>query len=668
MLRLFLLILPLGILAQSSDLEIDSIAFNVDLSDLVITGQYSPTHYKNVIHKVDVIDKQMIKGRGALTLEKALSISPAIRIYEDPILGTSIKMRGIGASNVAILIDGVPVIGRQNGAIDLSQIAMQNVKRIEIVEGPLSNIYGSNAAAGVINIITEKTQLKKFRLGSQHQIESVGIKNHQATMGYKWGKLALNVNGRYFKYDQFPSDSLRILVDGSPKFPFNPKVQRSFGSQLRYDFKDDHNLVVKYDQNLEDVSEYGIVRRVQFNPYANDQFYRTLRRDITTIYKHKVNKKFFVDLTSAYNFYDRSRNEKRYYFESDSFDPLLQTTDSTFFRTFFSRLNTSYLINEKFSLMSGGTYSHESGGGDRIVSRLSQDTSKASFQELAIFSEAKYQIVERFQIALSGRWTYHSVYNNRFTPSLQGKLKISEKWSLKGGYAQGYRSPSLKELYLEFIDINHNIVGNPSLQPEVSHDFQSTLSFDSDKAWEASLNAYYTSITNRINLTQTETLKFTYDNIDKYTVLGFQPSVAFKLGTLKVESSASYAFWSTNITDASLPRFGKVFDMNSTFSYTFAEVDLGVLLNHRYVGSEPIYVLSEGSTIVSTVEPYSMMDLSFNRSFFKKRMDIVCGVRNMLDIRTLNVSNGVSSGAHSSAGASAISQGRSFFVQLGIDL
>jgi len=147
---------PLVVTAQSHTTEafLDSIERSVVLEEYVHTAEYKPTHVKKALHSIEVLKTESLNRRGVTNLEEALSIIPSVRYDYDPILGTQLRLRGISAANVAILVDGVPVIGRLDGAINISQIPLINVKQIEIIEGPLSTIYGNNAAGGVINIIT----------------------------------------------------------------------------------------------------------------------------------------------------------------------------------------------------------------------------------------------------------------------------------------------------------------------------------------------------------------------------------------------------------------------------------------------------------------------------------------------------------------------------------
>ena len=97
-----------------------------------------------------------MQERGVNNLAEALSNETSIRLTVDPSTGTSIELQGMGGENIKYLIDGVPVVGRVRGDIDLEQINMENVDHIEIVKGPMSVQYGTSAIAGVVNIITKQ--------------------------------------------------------------------------------------------------------------------------------------------------------------------------------------------------------------------------------------------------------------------------------------------------------------------------------------------------------------------------------------------------------------------------------------------------------------------------------------------------------------------------------
>jgi outer membrane receptor for ferrienterochelin and colicins len=145
-----------------------------ELGEVVVTAQYRPTNVENSVFKMRVITAQKIQAMGAQNLRDVLANELNIRISQDNILGSGINMQGISGQNVKILVDGVPVVGRLNGNIDVSQLVMDNVERIEVIEGPLSVVYGTDALAGTINIITKKSQLRKFSFNAGSYNESNG--------------------------------------------------------------------------------------------------------------------------------------------------------------------------------------------------------------------------------------------------------------------------------------------------------------------------------------------------------------------------------------------------------------------------------------------------------------------------------------------------------------
>lgn len=648
----------------------DSIVYSIDLDEFVVTGQYEPTHYKKAIHKVEIINKIDLEKRGAVTLEDALQISPAIRLYQDPVLGTSIRMRGVNSSNVAVLMDGVPVIGRLNGALDLSQISMQNVERVEIVEGALSNIYGSNAAGGVINLISKTKQQKQWQFQVQSQIESIGQQNVAANVGYKKGKLGVGIHGRYYNYNQYPVDSLRlvetiVLADSTSfsqeTYPFNPKKQIGFGAFVTYNFGKNFLAKANYNYNQEDIIDYGIAKRLQFNPYANDQYFNTIRSDVSLNLKKNWSK-LYLDYTTAFNQFDRVLTDKRYYLESDSFDTALETTDTTHFNSFFNKFLASYKWNNNWTTVVGLNYSVDQAFGDRIINREEEDSLTVSFFEIAPFADVKFTGIENLDISASGRITYHSVYKSNFTPSILMRYSVNEKLNFRASYANGYRSPSMKELYLEFIDINHNIIGKNDLKPETSNDLQFTVDYQWQKDWQTSINLYRTQIKNRIELIEYETLKFQYDNISEYEVYGIQPAVKFKLAGVNIKSSASIGYWSTNINADDSPDYGQVFDLGNSASYTFNKPNLIVSFNHRHNGKQPNYNLVDDEVVVRTLEAYDLLDTSISKSFFKNKFNTVIGIKNILNVTDIAITGKSDGNRHDLYGQNSVSTGRNYFL------
>ena len=151
---------------------------SVHLDPVVVTGNAQPTTLRQSVYQVRVIDRLRIEQRAATSVLSVLTTELGVRWAQDNATGTAdIQLMGMSGRNVKILLDGVPLPDRGDTRESLLQIDPNQLERIEIVEGPLSVMYGTDALAGVINLITKK-------------IPKVG----GSTPAYKKKRLAENIN------------------------------------------------------------------------------------------------------------------------------------------------------------------------------------------------------------------------------------------------------------------------------------------------------------------------------------------------------------------------------------------------------------------------------------------------------------------------------------------
>lgn len=670
-------IFPIYCLAQSGPTKefLDSIEKHYTLDEYVHTAEYKPTHIRKALHSIEILKAETLHKRGVTHLEEALLLLPTVRYDYDPILGTQLRLRGISSANVAILIDGVPVIGRLDGAIDISQIPLNNVKQIEVIEGPLSTIYGNNAAGGVINIITSNSQKKQFNLSGSSQLESIGAQNHLLNVGFQTKKWYADLRGRLFKYDKYPVDSLRLtekysLPDGTvntrSKYPWNPKTQMSGGGTLKYHLDSENSLMVKYDVSREDLVDYGPVKRPQFKPYAFDDRFGTIRKDLAFTYDGHLFDKVYIEMTSAYNTFGRQVDNKKFEFENGQYDETQTVSDTTLFRSFFNRLNLSMRVSPHLEIIGGINYTHDAGKGGRIKVE-NPDSDEATLSEWAYYADVRYAFFKGFNISYSGRFVDQSVYGNNYTSGIKAKVDLGKDVTLRASFAQGYRSPDLKELYIEFIDVNHNITGNPNLRPEKSNDIQLTAQYEPCQWINVKLNAYRTEIKDKISLFQYETLKYNYSNVDKYDVSGAQLDLSGTWKALNWTLAGSIGFWNTVVDSGNIPHDGRVVDCSATVNYMIPKIKIGTSFNYRYAGSQPLYSVEFGEVSVSSVSSAAFMDVSVNRYFWKDRIQLVVGCKNILDTTYTTITGGDSNGGHRVAGYQFINQGRNFFARVGVN-
>ena len=146
------------------------------LDAVVVTGQFGPQSVRNSVYQIRTISNEQIRLRGATNVQTVLNTELGMRFSNDLTLGTTdVQLMGMSGQNVKILLDGVPMIDRGSTRESLGQIDINIIDRIEIVEGPMSVTYGSDALAGVINIITKKGEEKaNLTLTARVQEETTG--------------------------------------------------------------------------------------------------------------------------------------------------------------------------------------------------------------------------------------------------------------------------------------------------------------------------------------------------------------------------------------------------------------------------------------------------------------------------------------------------------------
>ena len=142
----------------------EKISVSKNLAEVVVTGQLKEITADKSVYDIKVVDKKKLNSGIYSNLGSLLDKTLNINLAQDNVLGSSISINGISGRNVKILVDDVPVIGRLAGNIDLSQLNLLNIERVEIVKGPMSTIYGSDALAGTINIVTKKEFSNNYSL------------------------------------------------------------------------------------------------------------------------------------------------------------------------------------------------------------------------------------------------------------------------------------------------------------------------------------------------------------------------------------------------------------------------------------------------------------------------------------------------------------------------
>lgn len=626
---------------------------DVSVDQVVITAQYTPDDPRNSVFPVNVIKQERIERQGANNLKDVLAQETNIRIGQDNVLGSSISMQGLSGDQIKIMVDGVPVIGRINGNIDISQMNLNNTQRIEIIEGPMSVQYGTNALGGVINLITDYKKMDGVNARVNGYYESAGVYNVDAGAGYGKKNHYVDLSGGRYFFDGYSE------ADTSRNMQWKPKEQYFATLKYGYGFKR-LQFTAKGDAFYEKITNRG-EPRPPYNVTAFDDFYYTHRYNGAASVRGEILENHYIDQIVAYNYYRRIKNT---YFKDlttlemtmtpNTGDQDTSRFDAYLIRGFISRNKPDKIFNYQV----GYDINIETGEGKRI------DDNKQTIGDYAVFTSFNLKPLKALALQAAVRWSYNTAYRAPVTPTFHLRWKPIEQLVARASYARGFRAPSLKELYLDFVDINHNIQGNTDLQAENSHNASASLDYVR-KTHEHSVrftpSFFFNDIRNMITLAQYgDANEYTYANIAHYQTLGGELSIGYTFKKLSVELGSGMIGRKSSDDDA----FHFTPDFSAQASYVIPKAEITVSVFNKYNGRQKFFLTNEiGEITQQSRAAHNLLDISLNRKFWKDNISVTAGVKNLLDVN--NISSTTGTGAHSSdSGSAAVAWGRTFFASL----
>lgn len=652
---------------------------HVEIGDVVVTGQYAPGKIENSVHNIKVIDRKKIDAMAAVNLRDVLTNEMNIRLSQDNVLGSSMSLQGISGQNIKILIDGVPVTGRMNGNIDLSQLNMNNVERIEIIEGPLSVIYGTDALGGTINIITKKSQKETIDISSDNYYESIGQYNFTGRIGFRKKQELISISGgrNYFdgwRNDEKPFHIEKTRIADSMRFKSWKPKEQWFGTLNYAHYFKTLKLGYTGDVFFETVTNRGMPR-LPYYETAFDDYYRTRRISNSLNLNGQVSKNYFINVIAAYNHFRRIKNT--YFNDLTTLNQVLTSglgdQDTSVFADIIARGTISRTKKDaKINYEAGFDINNGTAKGIRI------ENGSRNITDYAIFSSLEYVPIKGLVFKPGVRLIYNTAYKAPIVPSFNIKYSVPVRkndrqvFAFRFSYARGFRAPSLKELYYDFVDLNHNITGNKDLKAEQSNNFNFSSSFTLTRkilSWKIDLSLFYNSIDNMISLAQSSITHYTYFNVDKYKSLGTQLSNEFGFYHFKVTLGAAY-IGRFNQLSSTYPSEAFIYSPEGrlNLSYDWQKIDMSFAFFYKYTGKLPTYMLDASNQLYkSTMNDYQTADFSITKLFFKRIFGVTIGAKNLFNVR--NVTGATTGAAHTSTSNSvSVGMGRTYFLKFSINL
>lgn len=497
--------------------------------DVMITATRTEQELKEAPAAAEVIDREDIEALGADSVTSALRLAMGLNLSKAGMVGNAVSLRGMNTSQTLILIDGRRMAGEDTSetanAYELDRVNIANVERIEIVRGPVSSLYGSDALGGVINIVTRRPEKPRTTVelsgGDQQRDASVRL-----DLG-KEGKWAWAFDARF-------TDILDRTRAGGDSTMYGPR--QYFNIDGEYDLGGGKKIQVFADQMTEHLNER----------YADSMMSKNKKERFDN-----KRSSYGASLSGSANSGDY---EFRVYFNELEKSSKMQNRgafsdfDSAKYSTWAVDGRNSVPLGDAHLLTYGGEYREASyrgtrlgDGGEHIFTEtrngITKQGSEATIASQALYMQDEWIANDRLLIIPSLRYDNSDKFGDNFSPKLGATYQLNDVFRLKANIGAGFKAPSVSELYMNMHramgPMVVEVAGNPDLKPEKSRSYDLSLEGD-DGVNFGKLTYFNNKVDHLINTEEIESgmmySKNRYVNIDEAQINGVEFELGRQLG------------------------------------------------------------------------------------------------------------------------------------------
>ncbi|HHB78770.1 MAG TPA: TonB-dependent receptor [Saprospiraceae bacterium] len=434
-----IILFSLDVFAQADTLQLTG-------NEIIVTATKTKRQLSTASVPVTLIPQREITQMNAHRLQDVLGEYTGLNTTSSP-LGAGIQLQGLDPDYTLIMVDGLPLIGRLNGVLDLSRLSVANIAQVEVVKGPSSALFGSNALAGVVNIITQKPKNRKqFSASAKYSSfntmdfsAQAGLRhkayvgqfsvNYYSTGGYD---LASNYQGYNISTDYYGktvSPHHNYSANTHNDFKISKKIDfildgRYFKEMETYQFADAHQNLVDGDGSIKD---YAITPRLVYR--LSPKFKSTLK------YTHNQYKTETEELLASKEIYSKSFYHEKY--------SLVE-------------IQNDYKISKHHEVNLGLGYEKES----LKTTRLSEDETFPADNKY-IFAQYIYNRNSRANFVLGARYENHQNYQAQFNPRASIRYKLFPKITIRASVGRGFKKPGFKQLFFNYTNsaIGYSVFG-----------------------------------------------------------------------------------------------------------------------------------------------------------------------------------------------------------------
>ncbi|WP_459614656.1 TonB-dependent receptor domain-containing protein [Bordetella sp. 2513F-2] len=521
------------------------------LSAITVTATGYEQSVADAPASVTVLTHDEIASRPYANLQDALNDIEGVSVVGASANKQDISIRGMPGKYTLILVDGVrqgtrELLNREElGMVQGSQIPpLSAIERIEVIRGPMSSLYGSDALGGVVNVITRKVPDKwtgNVNLGAELQQHSELGNSRQADF-YLAGPIADERIGLQI-FGKANNHSEADVQDGSYGI-------RDRGVTARLNIRPTANQDVALEAGQDEYKRYGTVGKSLADSETGD--YR-----LNTRYTH-----FRLGHTGRWDWGTTDVSLSRQIGKTSNTiagDDTTSYPDTRLSTTVLDAKTTLPLSNHILTLGGQYTDSRLTGTRNEAASTGSMNTvSKLSARTWALFGEDEWALTD--QLALTGglRMDDHERYGQHWSPRGYLVYHLNDSWSVKGGVARGFRAPELRQSSADYYQATGGavgaprgtIAGNPDLEPETSTNIELGLHYADPQGMEAGITYFHNDFKNKIysqcvsGCSGSSGATYEWGNIGRATLQGVETTLSIPLSET-VELSGNYTYTSS---------------------------------------------------------------------------------------------------------------------------
>jgi outer membrane receptor for ferrienterochelin and colicins len=601
------------------------------LRAIEVVGSRTDVAEAEAAGNVEVIDRTRIERSGARDLGEILEEYPGIMVSRS-FRGDEILMQGLDPEYVLVLVDGIRVPGRIGGAIDLGRFTVEDIESVEIIRGPSSALYGSEAIAGVINIRTRRsTEPFELDLATMAGGGAGAVIDATGRTGVATDDFSARLSGGFHFADAFrlPNPDMLMVPDNDRPTAGSERMQWNLGSDLRWQVDPDSELDLRVDylsRRLSgvDVSAGGAVfDRVQLA----DQLQVVLGGS------HRAGRTR-IRTWLAYSFFrEQYLNDQR---DAVALDDVQDNREQ------LGEMN--FQLDQPLDFLSESGDHRLTVGYNLLFQELASERLERDGRRVrySAFVQDDWTILDANDmlfVAVPGvRLDVDSQFGTQVSPKLALRFDPVPGLSIRASYGRGFRAPSFQELLLRFenTSVGYVVIGNPSLGAESSGSLQAGVDWTPFEELRLSANYFRNDVEGMITTITLEDSPtgqiFSYANIDSAYTQGLETLVAVR-PIPELVLQASYVFTDAIDTSANRTLEGRAAHRITGYvSFDHPEWELGATARVAATGERPFYADGNGDGVdeVTYAPWYAQCDLRIWKNL-TRHFEMFVGVDNLFD-------------------------------------